>query len=78
MNSKVGHPIQLTGGGEQTPSQVLNDQVSQDLLAVRLLLTQAQEEEADRVEIIKRCNRYLNFALGDLKKLRDSARDGHR
>jgi hypothetical protein len=79
MTAKAGHTIKTSGkigetpdGVAEQPFQMLNDQVSQSLLAVRLLLTQAQEAEADRLEIIKRCDRYLNFALEDLRKLRDS------
>jgi hypothetical protein len=72
MNNRAEPVIRTLGKAEETPFKVLNEQVSQDLLAVRLLLAQAQEVEADRLEIIKLCDRYLNFALEDLRKLRDS------
>ena len=72
MTSKAERIIGQPEMNGETPLQVLNEQVSQSLLAVRLLLTQAQEAEADRLEIIKRCDRYLNFALEDLRKLRDT------
>ena len=72
MTSKVERIGAIPEKVEEKPVLALNDQVSQDLLAVRLLLTQAQEVEDDRLELIRRCNRYVGFALEDLRKLRES------
>jgi|GEM_PF-4681955 hypothetical protein len=72
MTSKVDQIGAMSEKVEEKPFLALNDQVSQDLLAVRLLLTQAQEVEDDRLELIRRCNRYVGFALEDLRKLRES------
>jgi hypothetical protein len=72
MTSKVERIGAMPEKVEEKPFLTLNDQVSQDLLAVRLLLQQAQEVEDDRLELIRRCNRYVGFALDDLRKLRES------
>jgi hypothetical protein len=72
MRGKAERINVTSGRPDATAYQALNEQLSQSLLAVRLLLTQAQEKGADRLALIKRCDRYLSFALEDLRKLRDS------
>jgi len=76
MRGKAEQVIITSGSPDATAFQALNEQLSQSLLAVRLLLTQAQEKDADRLELIKRCDRYLNSALEDLRRLRDSGDGG--
>jgi hypothetical protein len=78
MTSKVERIGAIPEKVEEKPVLALNDQVSQDLLAVRLLLTLAQEVEDNRLELIRRCNRYVGFALEDLRKLRESTDDDVR
>jgi len=78
MTSKVERIGAMAEKVEEKSFLTLNDQVSQDLLAVRLLLTQAQEVEEDRLEIIRRCNRYVGFALEHLRKLRESTDEDDR
>jgi|HubBroStandDraft_6_1064221.scaffolds.fasta_scaffold2567751_1 hypothetical protein len=75
MTSKVERIGAIPEKVEEKPVLALNDQVSQDLLAVRLLLTLAQEVEDNRLELIRRCNRYVGFALEDLRKLRESTNE---
>jgi len=75
MTSKVERIGAIPEKVEEKPVLALNDRVSQDLLAVRLLLTLAQEVEDNRLELIRRCNRYVGFALEDLRKLRESTNE---
>ena len=69
MEAKIENMIEKLEKDKESIFLVLNENVSQILLAIRLLLGEAHHVEGSRMEIIDTCSQYIGSALDDLRNL---------
>jgi glucose-6-phosphate-specific signal transduction histidine kinase len=69
MQAELENMIEKLERDKESIFLVLNENVSQTLLALKLLLGEVQYAEDKRTEIIDTCGKYLEFAIDDLRNL---------
>lgn len=69
METKIENMIETLEKDKERIFLALNENVSQILLAIRLLLGEAHHTQGDRMEIIDTCSQYVDSALDDIRNL---------
>ncbi|MES1219984.1 MAG: hypothetical protein ABUT20_31065 [Bacteroidota bacterium] len=69
MNDKIENMLETLERDKENIFLVLNENIGQILIAVRLLFYEATYGEGNRSEMTETCRKYLDLAIDDLKEL---------